>query len=183
MIAPLAATPGPAHGSAEATPPQRPPEAEPLRQRFEARLAQAGAGGQEGAAPGEAVALQALLAAGAWPRPASPAQADPAEQAAPMAAAITPHDLAATVRHVRVMEPVAAPHEAQWRFGLGDPMTPLAELRVSGDAVQGWRLQLTVPPGVPQQLLAERGERLRERLQARGQRVEHLRIDDHEEEA
>jgi hypothetical protein len=97
---------------------------------------------------------------------------------------LTRHDLVATVTSAWLQEAptsaFAALEPAHWTFTLGDAMTPLAALRISGDAVAGWHLQLTASRGTSSQALAERGERLRTRLLERGQRVEGLTVDDEE---
>ena len=128
--------------------------------------------------PPDGVALQTLLAA------ANPLLASAGDTAsAPMPAALTPHDVAASVTQTWLREPSSqdasgVEHGAQWIFTLGDPLTPLAALRVSGDAAAGWGLQLTAGNGLPARDLAAYTERLRRRLRARGQAVDHLEVDD-----
>jgi hypothetical protein len=168
-----------AHGEAPRVAPDASPAASrPLKLRFEESLS----GAAVPAPANEAVALQALLlGAAAWP-PLQRAAASQAEgAAAPLE--LTPHDLAATVRSLHRQEPGLRDGEAQWTLRLEDPLTPLASLRISGDALKGWRLQLTAAPGSPPQLLARHTARLAERLQARGQPVRELLLGDDEEEA
>ena len=130
--------------------------------------------------PPEGIALQTLLAA-AHPLLESPP--DGASVAAQTMPALTPHDVAASVTQAWLREPstqdgtgVAA--DAQWTFTLGDPLTPLAALRISGDATAGWGLQLTAGNGLPARELAAHADRLRRRLRARGQAVDRLEVDD-----
>jgi hypothetical protein len=185
MIAPLPASPRPqpADDHRPPAPPHEPAAHAPLRQRFEDRLNRA-AQADTGDAPVEAVPLQALLAFTAWPGALLPPQAPPAP-AAPPPADITPHDLAATVQSLSVrlppVTPTHVPQATQWTFGLADALTPLATLRVSGDAVQGWRLHLTPAAGMAPQLLAVRAEKLRSRLQARGHALADLQVDNEED--
>ncbi|MEW6704692.1 MAG: hypothetical protein AB1430_07570 [Pseudomonadota bacterium] len=196
MIAPASGVPPQGVASAAG----RVPRADATRgagPRFEARLAQqAGDTLRDGTAvppaAEQAAALQALLALPLrWP-PAGPAPsqaAAPATATTPAAAAsLTPHDLAATLASAWVQEPASVPApglapDRQWTFGLQDPMTPLALLRISGDARQGWHLQLGAAPGVAPRELALRAEQLRSRLQARGLQVQALAVDDAEEDA
>lgn len=128
--------------------------------------------------PPEGVALQTLLAAA---HPLLAATGDAAAASTP--SALTPHDVAASVTQAWLREPtaqdVAGPDRgAQWTFTLGDPLTPLAALRISGDAAAGWGLQLTAGNGLPARDLAAYTDRLRRRLRARGQAVDRLEVDD-----
>ena len=128
--------------------------------------------------PPEGVALQTLLAA------AHPLLAGASDTvAAPTPSTLTPHDVAASVTQAWLREPSAQDvagidRNAQWTFTLGDPLTPLAALRISGDAAAGWGLQLTAGNGLPARDLAAYTERLRRRLLARGQAVDRLEVDD-----
>jgi hypothetical protein len=119
-----------------------------------------------------------------------PPQIQPAGQAvqqlerpaAPAPQEMTPHDLRASLATawLQASDPVGLAPD-QWHFALAaDAHTPLAALRLSGDAVNGWSLHVTASRGVAAQQLQDRGERLRSRLQARGQNVRELRIDDEE---
>lgn len=128
--------------------------------------------------PPEGVALQTLLAAA---HPLLASSRDSAAEATP--SALTPHDVAASVTQTWLREPSTqdvsgAAGGAQWTFTLGDPLTPLAALRISGDAAAGWGLQLTAGNGLPARDLAAYTERLRRRLRARGQAVDRLEVDD-----
>ena len=128
--------------------------------------------------PPDGVALQTLLAA-ANPLLASAGDAPNA----PAPSALTPHDVAASVTQTWLREPSsqdasAGERGAQWTFTLGDPLTPLAALRISGDAAAGWGLQLTAGNALPARELAAYTERLRRRLRARGQAVDRLEVDD-----
>jgi hypothetical protein len=128
--------------------------------------------------PPDGVALQTLLAAA---HPLLAASADAAAAAAP--SALTPHDVAASVTQAWLREPssqdaAGTARGAQWTFTLGDPLTPLASLRISGDAAAGWGLRLTSGNGLPARELALHTERLRRRLRARGQAVDRLEVDD-----
>lgn len=128
----------------------------------------------------DGVALQTLLAA-AHPLLAGGGDAAPANASTP--SALTPHDVAASVTQAWLREPSSHDRSgldggAQWTFTLGDPMTPLAALRISGDAAAGWGLQLTAGSGLPARELAAHTERLRRRLRARGQAVDRLEVDD-----
>ena len=130
--------------------------------------------------PPDGVALQTLLAAA---HPLLPGGGDAGPAATPIPSALTPHDIAASVTQAWLREPPA--HDMtgvdggpQWTFTLGDPMTPLAALRISGDAAAGWGLQLTAGSGLPARELAAHTERLRRRLRARGQAVDRLEVDD-----
>ena len=130
------------------------------------------------AAP-DGVALQTLLAAA---HPLLPGPNDTAV-AAPTSPVLTPHDVAASVSQAWLREPstqdvAGGERGAQWTFTLGDPLTPLAALRISGDAAAGWGLQLTAGNGLPARDLAAYTERLRRRLRARGQAVDRLEVDD-----
>ncbi|MED5621619.1 hypothetical protein [Ideonella sp. BN130291] len=150
----------------------------------DARRSDAFTGDEEAADAGELAGWQAQMAASRLqPLPLDGCWGTPAAAPAPQSA-ITPHDVAATVTGAWLQEPprsaFAALEPAHWTFTLGDAMTPLASLRVSGDAAAGWNLQLTPARGTSAQALAERGERLRARLQARGQRVHDLTIEDEE---
>jgi hypothetical protein len=124
------------------------------------------------------VPLQTLLAA------AHPLQAsDGATPTATASAPLTPQDVAASVTQAWLHETTAPSATApdagsQWTFELGDPLTPLAALRVSGDATTGWALQLTAGNGLPARELAAQAQRLRQRLQARGQAVDRVEVDD-----
>lgn len=128
--------------------------------------------------PPEGMALQTLLAA------ANPLLAGSSDTtAAPTPSALTPHDVAASVTQTWLREPstqdvAGTDGGAQWTFTLGDPLTPLAALRISGDAAAGWGLQLTAGNGLPARDLAAYTERLRQRLRARGQAVDRLEVDD-----
>lgn len=124
----------------------------------------------------DGVALQTLLAAA---HPLLPGEPDDESTLSPL----TPHDVAASVTQAWMHEPSAqevpsAEHGAQWTFTLGDPLTPLAVLRISGDAAAGWGLHLTAGNGLPARELATHTERLRRRLRARGQAVDRLEVDD-----
>jgi len=128
--------------------------------------------------PPDGVALQTLLAAA---HPLLPASADASAAATP--SALTPHDVAASVTQAWLREPssqdaAGSARGAQWTFTLGDPLTPLASLRISGDAAAGWGLRLTSGNGLPARELALHTERLRRRLRARGQAIDRLEIDD-----
>ena len=130
--------------------------------------------------PPEGVALQTLLAAA---HPLLAGAGDTAPAAASTPSALTPHDVAASVAQAWLREPAAQDaageaRSAQWTFTLGDPLTPLAALRISGDAAAGWGLQLTAGNGLPARDLAAYTERLRQRLRARGQAVDRLEVDD-----
>ncbi len=98
---------------------------------------------------------------------------------------LTPHDVAASVSAAWVEQapqlPGAAAAGEQWTFSIGDPMTPLAALRITGDATRGWALRLSAGAGLPAQQLAAQGARLRERLSARGHAVQRLDVDDEED--
>lgn len=127
-----------------------------------------------------AASLQALLAA----QRVQDASGSMNAAAAPAATTLTPHDVAATVSAAWVQDaPTAlgALQAPQWTFALGDALTPLATLKVSGDASQGWALQITAGRQVPAQQLAARAERLRLRLVARGQAVHTVDVEDDEE--
>lgn len=133
-------------------------------------------------AAGDGVPLQTLLAA-AHPLPAAPDAPGTASSTAP---ALTPHDVAASVQGAWLREtpqPPAGAAASQWTFALGDPLTPLAALRVSGTPGAGWALRLTAGQGWPAGALAVHADRLRQRLRARGQVVERLDIDDDTEDA
>jgi len=124
----------------------------------------------------DGIALQTLLAAA---HPLLLGESD--DGAAP--STLTPHDVAASVTQAWMHEPSAqevpsAERGAQWTFTLGDPLTPLAVLRISGDAAAGWGLHLTAGNGLPARELATHTERLRRRLRARGQAVDRLEVDD-----
>jgi len=115
-----------------------------------------------------------MLPPGSAPRIESPAPPAPQE--------MTPQDLRASLASAW-MQPADAVGlgPEQWHFALAaDAHTPLASLRLSGDAVNGWSLHVTAARGVAAQQLQDRGERLRGRLQARGQSVRELTIDDEE---
>ncbi len=124
----------------------------------------------------DGMALQTLLAAA---HPLLPGEQDDTA----MPSALTPHDIAASVTQAWLQEPSAqdvpgaGPGE-QWTFTLGDPLTPLAALRISGDATAGWGLHLTAGSALPARELATHTERLRRRLRARGQAVDRLEVDD-----
>jgi hypothetical protein len=130
--------------------------------------------------PPEGIALQTLLAAA---NPLLPSTTDvPVASTAP---ALTPHDVAASVTQAWLHEPptpdaFGGERGAQWSFTLGDPLTPLAALHIRGDAAAGWGLQLTAGNGLPARELAAHTERLRRRLRARGQAVDHVEVDDDE---
>ena len=132
--------------------------------------------------PPEGIALQTLLAA-AHPLLAGAGDRDGAAAAAPAPSALTPQDVAASVTQAWLREP--STHDvagvdggARWTFTLGDPLTPLAALHISGDSTAGWGLQLTAGNGLPARELAVHTERLRRRLRARGQAVDRLEVDD-----
>ena len=132
--------------------------------------------------PPEGIALQTLLAA-AYPLLAGAGPGDGAAAAAPSPSALTPQDVAASVTQAWLREP--STHDvagvdggARWTFTLGDPLTPLAALHISGDPTAGWGLQLTAGNGLPARELAAHTERLRRRLRARGQAVDRLEVDD-----
>jgi len=132
--------------------------------------------------PPEGIALQTLLAA-AHPLLVGAGNGDGAAAAAPAPSALTPQDVAASVTQAWLREP--STHDvagvdggARWTFTLGDPLTPLAALHISGDAAAGWGLQLTAGNGLPARELAAHTERLRRRLRARGQAVDRLEVDD-----
>jgi hypothetical protein len=132
--------------------------------------------------PPEGIALQTLLAA-AHPLLAGAGDGDGAAASAPAPSALTPQDVAASVTQAWLREP--STHDvsgvdgsARWTFTLGDPLTPLAALHISGDPTAGWGLQLTAGNGLPARELAAHTERLRRRLRARGQAVDRLEVDD-----
>jgi hypothetical protein len=126
----------------------------------------------------EEAGLLALLAAAPppWATPA-PTGAGTAEPPG-----LTPHDIAATVAAAWVETPPDAADASlggsQWTFAFDDPLTPLAALRLGGDPAAGWTLRVTGAPGFAPQQLAQRAERLRRRLLARGQPVSQLDIDE-----
>lgn len=132
--------------------------------------------------PPDGIALQTLLAA-AHPLLAGTGNGGGAATAPPMPSALTPQDVAASVTQAWLREPSAhdvagADGSARWTFTLGDPLTPLAALHISGDPTAGWGLQLTAGHGLPARELAAHTERLRRRLRARGQAVDRLEVDD-----
>jgi hypothetical protein len=132
--------------------------------------------------PPEGIALQTLLAA-AHPLLTGSGDGDGAAAASPPSSALTPQDVAASVTQAWLREPstqdvAGAEGSARWTFTLGDPLTPLAALHISGDPTAGWGLQLTAGNGLPARELAAHTERLRRRLRARGQAVDRLEVDD-----
>ena len=178
MIPPLGkAAPVSARGDPQhAPPPLSSPTSPPLRLRFEERLS----GTVDPQPAAEAATLLALLGAVTWPPLQHAAPLKP--EALPVPLEITPHDLAATVRSLQRQEPGLHDGEVRWTVHIEDPLTPLSSLRISGDALQGWRLQLIAAPGSPPQLLARHTGRLATRLQSRGQPVRELLLGDDEEE-
>lgn len=132
--------------------------------------------------PPEGMALQTLLAA-AHPLLAGTGDGDGGTAASPPPSALTPQDVAASVTQAWLREPsthdvAGVDGSARWTFTLGDPLTPLAALHISGDPTAGWGLQLTAGNGLPARELAAHTERLRRRLRARGQAVDRLEVDD-----
>jgi hypothetical protein len=130
--------------------------------------------------PPEGIALQTLLAAA---HPLLAGAGDGAAATAPAPCALTPQDVAASVTQAWLREPsthdvAGVDGSARWTFTLGDPLTPLAALHISGDPTAGWGLQLTAGNGLPARELAAHTERLRRRLRARGQAVDRLEVDD-----
>jgi hypothetical protein len=129
----------------------------------------------EPAAP-NADGLQALLTAHRL-QPALP------EAPAPVSpVSLTAHDVVASVSAAWLESPPAdalhAGADTRWTFALGDTRSPLATLRLDGDAQRGWAVQLTATPGVSAQQLAAHTERLRLRLVARGQAVRSVEVDE-----
>jgi len=132
--------------------------------------------------PPEGIALQTLLAA-AHPLLTGTGVGDSAATAQAAPSALTPQDVAASVTQAWLREPstqdvAGVQGSARWTFTLGDPLTPLAALHISGDPTAGWGLQLTAGNGLPARELAAHTERLRRRLRARGQAVDRLEVDD-----
>ncbi len=164
-----------AHAQAKATP-------EPARSR---RAVGDDEQPHDDAPPADVPLAALLLAARLQPPQMQPVgQAVPQLErpAAPAPQEMTPHDLRASLATawMQASDPVGLTPD-QWHFALAaDAHTPLAALRLSGDAVNGWALHVTAARGVAAQQLQDRGERLRSRLQARGQSVRELRIDDEE---
>lgn len=134
----------------------------------------------------DGVPLQTLLAAAHPLAAPAPPAGDAVAAPSSTAPALTPHDVAASVQGAWLREtrlPTADGVASQWTFALGDPLTPLAALRVSASADGGWALQLTAGQGLPASQLAPHVDRLRQRLRARGQAVERLEVDDDTENA